>query len=192
LPVRRKRDGDYKLVSGIIYTCLTSDFFIEEADQWRSEAWNMMKQRSDISFFIITKRISRFMQCIPPDWGDGYTNVTIGCTVENQKQCDIRLPIFNEMPISGKFIICEPLLENIEISKYLNPSIKNVVVGGESGEQARSCDNSWVLNIRKQCIDCNIPFHFKQTGANFIKDGRRYCVPRKAQMIQAHKANIDT
>ena len=151
----------------------------------------MIKLRSDISFFIITKRIARFMDCIPPDWGDGYTNVTIGCTVESQNQCDLRLPVFNQVPIRNKFIICEPLLENLEISKYLNPSIQKVVVGGESGEQARPCDYSWILNIRKQCIDCNILFHFKQTGANFIKDRRHYCVPRNMQMVQAHKANID-
>jgi protein gp37 len=193
LPVRWKRDGEYKLVSGsTIYTCLTSDFFIEEADQWRNEAWDMIRHRNDIPFFIITKRIARFMECIPSDWGEGYPNVTIGCTVENQKQCNFRLPIFNKVPIISKCIICEPLLENIELFEYLNLSIKNVVVGGESGEKARCCDYSWIMNIREQCLSKNVPFHFKQTGANFIKDGRHYAVPRQMQMAQAKRANIDT
>lgn len=193
LPLKRSRGGEYKLSPGsTIYTCMTSDFFIEEVDVWRPEAWRMIKERQDVSFIIITKRILRFADCIPPDWDEGYPNVTIGCTVENQKQCDIRLPVFNEVPIKNKFIICEPLLEDIHLKDYLNPSIKNVIVGGESGESARSCDYSWILNIRKQCIEKNVPFHFKQTGANFIKDGKRYQIPRVKQQSQARKANIDT
>lgn len=192
LPLKRRRGGDYKLLPGrTIYTCMTSDFFIEEADQWRMEAWKMIKERHDVSFIIITKRIVRFADCIPPDWGQGYPNVTIGCTVENQKQCNIRLPIFNKMPIRKKFIICEPLLGNIELINYLNSSIQYVTVGGESGDLARSCDYSWILNIRKQCIAKHVPFHFKQTGANFIKDGKRYKIPRVKQESQARRANID-
>lgn len=193
LPVKRSRGGDYKLAPGrTIYTCMTSDFFIEEADEWRMDAWRMIKERQDIPFIIITKRIVRFADCIPSDWGEGYPNVTIGCTVENQRQCDIRLPIFNRVPIQNRFIVCEPLLENIELIYYLNSSIQFVTVGGESGESARNCDYSWVLHIREQCMAKNVAFHFKQTGANFIKDGKRYQVPREKQGSQAQKAGIDT
>lgn len=86
LPIARKRDGSYKIASGeVLYTCFTSDFFIEEADAYRKEAWEMIKTRSDVHFYMITKRIHRFMECIPDDWNDGYDNVTICCTMENQK-----------------------------------------------------------------------------------------------------------
>lgn len=62
LPVKKNRNGEYKLQSKNepIYTCMTSDFFIEDADQWRDEVWNFIKIRSDLSFVIITKRIHRF------------------------------------------------------------------------------------------------------------------------------------
>ena len=83
----------------------------------------MIKQRRDVTFFIITKRIHRFAECIPDDWGDGYDNVHICCTCENQKAADFRLPIFLEAPIKQKSIICEPLLEQIDLSRYLDKSI---------------------------------------------------------------------
>ena len=78
LPIKRKKNGEYKLPSNeIIHTCFTSDFFVKDADNWRHDAFKMMKQRSDLKFFIITKRIDRFMDCIPYDWNDGYDNVLI-------------------------------------------------------------------------------------------------------------------
>ena len=65
-----------------------------------------------------------------------------------------------------------------------------VTVGCESGNEARVFDYDWVLNIREQCIKAGVPFHFKQTGAHFRKDGKLYNIPRSQQMVQAHKAGI--
>ena len=77
LPIRRDRSGNWKVPSGtLMWTCFTSDFFIEEADQWREDAWLMIHRRSDLHFFMITKRPERILQCLPEDWGDGYENVT--------------------------------------------------------------------------------------------------------------------
>lgn len=193
LPLKKDRYGNYKIKPGeTVYTCMTSDFFLEEADDWRNEVWKIIKERSDVFFMIITKRIQRFTECIPDDWGKGYDNVGIMCTVESQKQCDLRLPIFNELPIKHKFIGCEPLLTDIDMSKYLTGEIVQVSCGGESGTGARECNFDWVLHIREQCIENNVKFHFKQTGTNFTKDGKNYKIERKYQSIQAKKANINT
>lgn len=54
------------------------------------------------AFLFLTKRIVRFMDCVPADWGEGYGNVTVGCTVENQRAADERLPVFRELPIRHK------------------------------------------------------------------------------------------
>lgn len=192
LPVKRNNKKEYKIPSGtLIYTCFTSDFFLEDADEWRIDAWKMIKQRSDCDFFIITKRIDRFLKCIPSDWEDGYDNVIIGCTVENQKMVDYRLPIFTSVPIKHKYIICAPLLESLNISPYLSTKIESVTVGGESGTQARVCDFDWVMNIHNQCVEKDVPFWFQQTGAKFIKDGKLYRIERKFQHSQARKANIN-
>ena len=192
LPIERNRHGEYIIPPGsTLSTCMSSDFFLEEADEWRGEAWQMMRERSDVKFFIITKRVHRILDTLPPDWGDGYENVEINITCENQKRADERLPIFLSLPIKHKQIVCEPLLEKMDISKYLTSQIEGVSVGGESGPQARECDFEWILSLREQCVSNNIPFKFHQTGANFIKDGKHFRIERKFQFSQAKRANID-
>ena len=103
-PTERLKNGNYKMKSGIVYTCFSTDFLIEEADAWRHECRQMIKERKDCTFLFLTKRIDRFMDCIPDDWGDGYENVVVCCTVENQKNADYKLGIFVKLPIKHKCI----------------------------------------------------------------------------------------
>lgn len=192
-PLQKKKNSSYKL-QGIepVYTCLTSDFFLEEADEWRVEAWQMIKARTDLHFFIITKRIYRFEVNLPKDWGNGYENVTICVTCENQEMADQRIPFFLDLPILYKEIIHEPMLEEIQIEQYLKTGkIKVVVCGGESGKNARLCKYDWILSTRQQCLNTNTGFLFRQTGAKFQKNGKTYSIPRAFQALQAKKANID-
>lgn len=192
--LRKSRDGTYKIKrdTSYVYVCMTSDFFIEEADDWRRDIWRMIRERDDLNFYIITKRIERFNVSLPDDWGDGYDNVTICVTCENQATADYRLPIFIKLPIKHKEIIHEPMLENINIEKYLESGqIDKVICGGESGDKARVCNYDWILNTRSQCLKYNVSFHFKQTGANFMKDNKVYKIPRKYQLVQASKSRID-
>ncbi len=193
LPIRKNKNGEYKLKpeADYVYTCFTSDFFLEDADLWRNELWQIIKIRSDLKFLFITKRIHRFYDCIPADWGTGYDNVTICCTVENQDRANYRLPLFMAAPIKHKKIACEPLLEKVDLRAYLDNTIENVVAGGESGLEARVCDYSWILDLRQQCQEAKVGFYFKQTGAKFIKDGKLYRVKRKDQHPQAAKAKIN-
>ena len=192
LPMKRRRDGSFKIPPGkIVFTCFTSDFLLEDADPWRAECWRMMRQRSDCWFYFFTKRIHRLADCLPPDWGEGYDNVLIGCTVENQDRANYRLPIFLDLPIKHRSIIASPLLERLDLRPYLDDRIEEVATGGESGVEARPCDYDWILDLRRQCVEKDIPFRFHQTGAYFIKDGRMYRVRRRYQLSQARKANID-
>ena len=191
-PIAKNKNGEYKMKSGkLVYVCFSSDFLIEDADVWRDECWKMMKERSDLHFLFLTKRIERFMDCIPSDWGEGYDNVTIGCTIENQDRADQRLRLFSKMPIKHKNIICQPLIEKIDIEKYLD-NVELVVVGGESDRNARPLDYDWVLDIREQCIRKEVSFEFRQCGTHFLKDGKEYTIPTKQLMSQARKANINT
>ncbi len=192
LPVRKKQDGSYKIHAGeTVDTCFTSDFFLEDADPWRAAAWRMIAQRRDLRFFMITKRIHRLPECLPPDWGDGYPHVTICCTVENQDRADFRLPLYKAAPICHKQLVCSPLLEKIDLSDYLGDWVECLTVGGESGPQARLCRYDWVLDLRRQCALRGIPFRFMQTGALFERDGRVYRIPRKFQHSQARKAGLN-
>ncbi|MBE6935368.1 MAG: DUF5131 family protein [Ruminococcaceae bacterium] len=192
LPIRRGRDGAYKIPSGErVYTCFTSDFFLEDADPWREEAWRMMRERRDLHFFFVTKRIDRFSVALPEDWGAGYENVTIACTVENQAMAERRLPLFLEAPIRHRELVCEPLLEPIDLERFLGAWIEGVTVGGESGPESRICDYDWVLGLREQCIRRGVRFTFKQTGASFRKDGRLYHIAHDRIGEQARRAGID-
>lgn len=193
LPIARNRSGAYVIPRGeTVYTCFSSDFFHADADEWRTEAWKMMRERADLDFFLITKRIERFYECIPADWGSGYKNVTICCTVENSRRAAERLPIYTAAPLCRRIVVCEPLLEYINLSPYLaSGAIDRVSVGGESGPGARVCDYDWVLAMREDCKQLGVPFSFKQTGANFKKGGKIYRIPRRFQHSQATKAGIN-
>ena len=169
-PIAVNAKGAPKIASNkIVATCFASDFFIPEADEWRIEAWKMIKSRPDLEFLILTKRIDRFNVSLPDDWGNGYDNVNLGCTVENQEIADYRLPLFLSYPIKRRFIAAAPLLSAIDLSPYLE-GIEHVTVGGETGREARLCDYDWVLDIREQCIKASKTFWFKNTGSLFKRD----------------------
>ncbi len=89
-------------------------------DGWRDECWQMIKKRQDCTFLFLTKRIGRFMDCIPDDWGEGYENVVVCCTIENQRNADDKLAIFSSLPIRHKCITAQPLIEAIDIERYLD------------------------------------------------------------------------
>lgn len=191
LPLRKNREKGWKIpTESVVMTCFSSDFFIEEMDAWRSEAWQMMWLRSDLKFYMVTKRPERILQCLPDYWEELQDRVTICCTMENQRRVEERLPIFRALPLRHREIIVEPMLEAIDFHAQLE-GIDLVIVGGESGAMARPCDYQWVLSVRDQCRAAKIKFHFKQTGGNFLKDGRRYKMNHAQQMQQARKAGID-
>ena len=190
-PVEKKASGEYKMKPGqTVYLCFSTDFLIEEADGWRQECWQMIRERSDLQFIFLTKRIERFLQCIPPDWNEGYETVTVGCTVENQERADFRLAIFRDLPVRHKNIICQPLIGKIDLKPYLE-GVELVVAGGESDMAARPLDYRWVLDIREQCIAHHVHFEFRQCGTHFIKDGKTYRLNVKDLCSQAKKAGIN-
>ena len=81
LPLKKDRHGDYKIHSGEkIRVCMNSDFFLKEADPWRQQAWDIMRRRSDVIFFLLTKRPERVPECLPPDWRQGWENITLYVT----------------------------------------------------------------------------------------------------------------
>lgn len=189
-PVEKLKNGTYKMKSGMVYLCFSTDFLIEEADEWRKECWSMIKQRQDCTFLFLTKRIERFADCIPDDWGAGYENVVVCCTIENQKNADRKLSVLQSLPILHKCITAQPLLEGIRIEQYLD-DVELVVVGGESDQNARPFDYSWALDIREQCVRKGVSFEFRQCGTHFIKDGKEYKLQTKDLCSQAKKAGID-
>ncbi len=190
-PIEKNKKDEYKIKSGqVVYLCFSSDFLLADADAWRTDCWQMIKERFDLHFIFLTKRIERFIDCIPDDWGTGYENVTVGCTIENQNMADFRLSIFSKLPIKHKNVICQPLIEQVSIEKYLD-DVELVVVGGESDFNARPLNYDWVLSLRQQCINTDTHFEFRQCGTHFIKDGKTYTINVRQLCSQAKKADIN-
>ena len=191
LPLQHNRKGEWKIPQGAtVMTCFSSDFFIEEMDAWRDEAWEIMRQRDDLSFYIVTKRPERIAGSLPPFWEVLQARVQIGCTMENQRRIDERLPIFLSLPLLRREIIVEPILQPVTFPPSL-AGIECIIVGGESGRRARPCYYEWILDLRAQCVAAGIGFRFMQTGGNFYKDGRNYRLPHSVQLAQAARAGID-
>lgn len=134
------------------------------------------------TFIILTKRPQnwRKLMCYAGDiWpGDSALNLTmevfgripnlwVGVSVENQKRADERIPILlNEIKEPAiRFICCEPLLEEINLEKWMDSkTIDWVIAGGETGHKARECDPDWVFKIWEDCHYAKIPFFFKSWG----------------------------
>lgn len=194
-PLKLDRFKNYKMSDcQRVYTCITSDFFHEGADKWRPDAWSIMKRRPGLEFFIFTKRTNRILECLPEDWGDGYENVIIGASCENQEMVEERLFALMAVPLKHRAVVCEPLLEQVDLSNWLSSDkFEEVMVGGESGERARLCRYEWVCKIREQCKRYGVDFMFHQTGSRFEKDGRTYKIfDRSVQANQALLARLNT
>lgn len=190
-PIRKKKNGEYNIKGDkILATCFGTDFFLPEADQWRKEAWAIIRERQDIDFLLLTKRIDRFLVSLPDDWGEGYDNVNIGCTVETQEIADYRLPLFLSYPIKRRYIACAPMLESIDISPYLH-EVQHVTVSGETGQDGRIFDYNWAEHVRRQCEDANITFWFKSTGTYFKRDGEVTKINPFQQVNTAKELGLD-
>lgn len=192
-PLQRDRKGNYKIKSGeMIRVCMTSDFFLEEADEWRPEAWDIMRARRDVIFFLLTKRPERVKECLPDDWGDGWENIFFNVTAENQLRADERLPILLELPFRHKGVMCAPFIGRVSLRKYLETGqIEQVLCDGENYDGSRPCDFEWVKLLRQECEDNNVTFVFCGTGRRFVKDGRTYSIESaEIQSNQAHKSGM--
>lgn len=192
-PLKKDRKGNFKIRSGeMIRVCMTSDFFLEEADPWRDEAWEIMRLRSDVIFYLLTKRPERVQHCLPPNWGSGWENIFFNVTAENQRRADERIPLLLELPFLHKGVMCAPFIGEVSLVRYLQSGqIEQVVCGGENYDGARPCNYEWVKLLRNECEAFDISFTFIETGTKFIKDRKLYTLPdKRLQAEMAYKSGI--
>lgn len=192
-PLSKDRNGQYKIKCGErLRVCMTSDFFLEEADVWRDEAWSIIRQRPDVVFFLLTKRPQRVEDCLPHDWNDGWENVFFNVSCENQKRADERIPILLSLPFKHKGIMCAPFIGEVSIKKYLPyGQIEQVICDGENYSGARPCHYEWVKALRDECMEYNVTFAFIGTGRRFVKDGRLYRIEgSELQANQAYRSGL--
>jgi len=162
----------------LIFTCSMSDFFIAEADGFRNEMWDVIRATPQHTYQILTKRPERILNCLPHDWGDGWENVWLGVSVENEGTLH-RVETLNKVPAKVRFISAEPLLGPINLSSddkiKLMETIHWVIIGGESGNNKgkyrfRECRREWMENLITDCqVFCGVPVFVKQTGNHLAR-----------------------
>ena len=191
-PLSRDRSGAYKVKSGeMLRVCMTSDFFLAEADPWREEAWAIIRQRPDVKFFLLTKRPERVADHLPSDWGNGWENVMLNVSCENQRRADERIPLLLSLPFRHKGIMCAPLIGPVSIRKYLSDGqLRQVLCDGENYGGARPCRYEWVRALRDECAEADVTFVFCGTGRRFIKDGKTYKLEGSLSSQQARKSGL--
>jgi protein gp37 len=154
----------------MVFTCSWSDFFHEAADEWRPEAWEVIRQRDDLIWQVLTKRPENVADRLPEDWGDGWGNVWMGVSIENRRWVG-RADVLRQTPAEVRFISAEPLLGPLDGLDLTG--IDWLIAGGESGPGHRRVDADWVRDLRDRCADEGVAFFFKQWGGIRPKSGGR-------------------
>jgi protein gp37 len=177
-PLRWQREVESGVRTGqdrFVFTCSWSDWFIDAADQWRDEAWEIIRQCPGLIFQLLTKRPERIIDHLPGFWDEIKDRCWLGTSAEDQQRMDERTPHLEKMARLGwiTFLSIEPLLGPVQFPSAMfwddecpaSCWLDWCIVGGESGPGARPMHPQWARHLRDQCTMASVPFFFKQWGA---------------------------
>jgi len=162
-PLRWQKEAESKGTKDLVFTCSWSDWFHEDADQWRPEAWAIVRACPNLIFQILTKRPERIHDHLPLDWRDGYPNVWLGVSVENRLHGLPRIDTLRYEQARIRFLSIEPLLE--PLGPLNLTGIHWGIIGGESGPGARQCSLDWIEGVAAQFRYQDVPVFVKQLGS---------------------------
>lgn len=153
----------------LVFVNSMSDLFHARVSrEFIQRVFAVMEATPQHTYQLLTKRALRMRRLSPQlDWPD---NLWVGVSVENEAALG-RIDELRKVPAAVRFLSCEPLIGPLP-SLNLD-GIHWVIVGGESGHQARPMDPEWALGIRDQCGSAGVPFFFKQWGGRTPKAGGR-------------------
>lgn len=162
-----------------IFVCSMSDLFHKDVPfDFIDKVFEIIERTQQHKYQILTKRAERMAEyfatrSVP-------CNAWIGVTVED-KNAKKRINYIRDLNATVKFLSCEPLLEDLGVIDLRG--INWIIVGGESGIQARPMREEWVLNIKEQANEYKIPFFFKQWGT-WNKDGVKCNKKMNGKLLQ--------
>ena len=128
----------------------------------RAKLWKLIRQTPAIDWLLLTKRPQNALRYLPTDWGNGYTNVWLGVTCENQRQGVPRLETLRNIPARVRFVSFEPLLE--DLGSVNLDGVHWAIIGGETGLSARPMATEWVRSLLDQCRRAGVAPWVKQLG----------------------------
>lgn len=164
----------------LIFTCSLSDWFHEDADAWRPEAWDVIKATPQHRYQILTKRPQGILERLPA--GRVLPNVWLGVSVENTKAL-ARIRYFDRIEHAGyyfpvRFVSFEPLIERIDpgrlATEFARSPYEWAIIGGESGFDTgaytyRKCEWTWLRELVEFHRERGVPVFFKQVGRYLAK-----------------------
>lgn len=167
-----------------VFCSSLADVFDNEVPvEWRAELFALIRETPNLDWLLVTKRIGNVAKMAIAAGGLP-ENVWLGATIVNQQEADRDIPKLLEMPVSVRFLSMEPLLGPVDLSRWTtDPAnyldycdtvggppptgvrmLEWVIVGGESGRNARPIHPDWARALRDQCVAAGVPFLFKQWG----------------------------
>ena len=142
---------------------------------WRHDLMELIRDTPWLDWLLLTKRPEEVMDYFHFGWAtDIPENIWLGTSVENQQTADERIPHLVEVPVVVKFLSVEPLLGPVDLQLrglnygrdfgHYREAVEWVILGGESGHNARPMNPGWAISVKDQAIDADVPFFFKQWG----------------------------
>lgn len=178
-----------------VFSASLADVFDNQVpSEWRADLFRLIRETPSLDWLLLTKRPQNIAKMLPEDWGEeGYRNVWLGMTGENQTELERRAAAFLDVPAAVHFLSAEPLLGPLDLTRIVTrapdgqtgtvngltgsrswhggavvahnifPAFDWIIVGGEDGP--RPVHPDWVRTIRDQCAAAGVAFLFKQWGA---------------------------
>jgi protein gp37 len=144
-----------------VFCASLADVFDAEVEQsWRDDIFELIDKTPMLDWLLLTKRPENILRMMPPVCGVR-PNVWLGTSV-GHPDTKWRIGDLVSVPAVVHFLSCEPLLA--DLGKVELHDIDWVIVGGESGGNARPMRADWARNLRNQCLREGVAFHFKQWG----------------------------
>ena len=130
--------------------------------QERTKLWELIRQTPHLHWQLLTKRADRIADCLPDDWGDGWPNVWLGVSVENEDYL-WRVAELRSVPALVRFVSYEPALGPLYRLKL--QGMDQVIYGGESGPGYRPDQLAWAILMANTCQRTGTAFFYKQRSS---------------------------
>jgi protein gp37 len=150
-----------------------------------AKLWPLIRQTIWLDWQLLTKRADRIAQCLPEDWNQGYANVWLGVSIEDNEYSD-RADLLRQIPAVVRFVSYEPALGPLD--RLVLEGLDWIIYGGESGPGFRQHDPQWARDMNTRCQAASVAFFYKQSAASRTEMGttldgqvvRNYPSPRLA------------
>lgn len=101
-----------------VFCASMADVFEAEAPAGQIERlWSLIRETPHLDWLLLTKRPERIAASLPADWGEGYANVWLGASVEDQPRANERVPHLVRVPAVVRFLSMEPLLGAVDLTQ---------------------------------------------------------------------------